>query len=427
MKFFTCLVLINLGAAEFFAQNYWIQQSSPTSKGLFKCFFTDSLYGWAVGDSGVIVHTTNSGDNWNIQASGIFSSKLEDVFFLDRNLGWIVCIDSTFKTRVLSTTNGGSTWAQSFFPDTTVSFSTISFINASTGFISGFTGKIFKTTNNGTGWFECGYDTTGCLYLFPKNDICFINSQTGYICGGVIDLQGIILKTTNAGANWNSLCISPEPMHEIQYIGGNNLYVMGGDYDLGSMLIRSTNLGNNWVYDTTGCFGNAKGFDFRTPSEVWAALTFPLTFAVNTDSMKPGSVWQCIPTPDNTEMQDVEFASPTKGWAVGSLGRIYKYNVNIISVSSNNGNLPESYELYQNYPNPFNPSTIINYSLPVESTVKITVYNAAGILIKTYNEGLRKAGRYSIEFKAADFPSGVYFYKMQAGSFSKSKKMVLIK
>jgi photosystem II stability/assembly factor-like uncharacterized protein len=421
------IVIFISAFTEAYAQNYWVQQPAPSTKLLRKCFFTDSLYGWAIGDSGTIVHTTNSGVNWNLQQSGTFGSELKDIFFLNRNDGWIIYIDSLYRSIILKTTNSGGSWSPSTIPDSTIYFGTIFFTDISTGYISGFSGKIYKTTTGGANWFSCGYDTAGCFYLFPKSDIYFVDSQTGYTCGGVIDLQGIIMKTTNAGLNWNSLCMSPEPLNEIKYYGGNNVYVMGGDYDLGSMYIRSTNSGVNWVYDTTGCFGNATGFAFRTSREVWAALSFVRQFAVNLDSMRPGSRWQKIDAPDDTEIYDLEFMSPTKGWAVGAFGRIYKYNTDLIGITPGSGNVPSGFQLNQNYPNPFNPATVIKYSLPNAENVSLVLYDIQGREIRTYTEGVKQAGSHSIEINAGELASGVYFYTLTAGNFIQSRKMVLIK
>jgi photosystem II stability/assembly factor-like uncharacterized protein len=246
------------------AQEYWLEQPSPTQKKLSKCLFADSLYGWVIGDSGTIINTTNGGLNWSLQPSGVQSSELQDITAISRTTAWIISFDSTYKSFILKTTNSGVSWVKTYYPDTTVIFKTIFFNDAFTGYVAGFNGRIFKTTNDGNKWSECGYDTTGCLYLFPKNDIYFINSQTGYSCGGVLDLQGIFLKTTNAGANWLSMCVAAEPLNVIMYLGNNRIALMGGDYDLGSIYSMSYNAGTNWTYEPTGCYGNATGFSFRS-------------------------------------------------------------------------------------------------------------------------------------------------------------------
>jgi hypothetical protein len=89
--------------------------------------------------------------------------------------------------------------------------------------------------------------------------------------------------------------------------------------------------------------------------------------------------------------------------------------------------LPENYELSQNYPNPFNPATIISYSLPSSSNVRITVYNTLGQTVKVLVNEFKNTGNYSINFNAAELPSGTYFYKLEAGEFTRFKKMMLVK
>jgi len=109
---------------------------------------------------------------------------------------------------------------------------------------------------------------------------------------------------------------------------------------------------------------------------------------------------------------------------------IYETGFNTSGLVSNNNEvsiIPDEFKLSQNYPNPFNPSTSINYSIPTASNVKITIYDALG---KNVNELVNKSqvsGNYSVVWNAANMPSGVYIYKIEAGSFSETKKMILIK
>lgn len=424
---FNAILILLLSNINVFAQIYWIQQPSPTQKKLTKCQYLDSLYGWVIGDSGIILRTTNSGANWGVQQSGVTGSELRDLTFISRNTGWIISVDSTYKTFILKTTNSGVNWSKVYFPDTTIILNTIWFNDNLTGFVSGFNGKIFKTTNNCASWNECYIDTTGCLYLFPKNDIKFINSQTGFACGGVLDLQGIFLKTTNAGAVWYSSCISAEPMNEVKYIGNNRIALMGGDYDLGSIYGVSSNMGETWFYSQTSCYGNATAFAFRTPAEAWAVLSFSGLFAVNLDSMKSGSRWQCINTPGLTALYAIDFFSPANGYAFGENGSIYKYNENVIGLQNNNNSVPGEIFLYQNYPNPFNPETNIEYYLPEASNVVIRIFDINGKEVSSYNEGYKQKGKYSFLFSSVDLPSAVYYYVLNTEFGKLTKKMVLIK
>jgi hypothetical protein len=89
--------------------------------------------------------------------------------------------------------------------------------------------------------------------------------------------------------------------------------------------------------------------------------------------------------------------------------------------------LPSGYGLSQNYPNPFNPSTVIRFHLPTRSRVRLDVFNILGERVASLVNEERGAGLYSEQFNAAELPTGVYIYRLEAGSFVTSKKLLLIK
>jgi hypothetical protein len=88
---------------------------------------------------------------------------------------------------------------------------------------------------------------------------------------------------------------------------------------------------------------------------------------------------------------------------------------------------PDEYNLAQNYPNPFNPTTTITFTLPKQDLVVLKVYNILGQEVATLINEVRNAGRYSKIFDASQLPSGVYIYKLTAGSFTESRKMILLR
>ena len=89
--------------------------------------------------------------------------------------------------------------------------------------------------------------------------------------------------------------------------------------------------------------------------------------------------------------------------------------------------IPSNYSLFQNYPNPFNPSTNIKYQISKNSFVILKVYDLLGREISTLVNELQKAGVYEVQFSNSELTSGIYFYRMQAGNYSETKKMVYIK
>ena len=99
----------------------------------------------------------------------------------------------------------------------------------------------------------------------------------------------------------------------------------------------------------------------------------------------------------------------------------------VVGIQGNNNEIPSSFELKQNYPNPFNPQTTISFDIPEANSVKLEVFDmsgrSAGVLV---NSDL-KAGTYKFDFNAGELASGIYFYKLQVGSFIQTKKMIVLK
>jgi hypothetical protein len=98
-----------------------------------------------------------------------------------------------------------------------------------------------------------------------------------------------------------------------------------------------------------------------------------------------------------------------------------------VSVQGNQAALPTAFALSQNYPNPFNPATTIEFSLPQSSEVKLVVHDLAGRVVAELAAGNFAAGYHKIHFDASRLASGVYFYKLEAGSFTNVKKLMLLK
>ncbi len=89
--------------------------------------------------------------------------------------------------------------------------------------------------------------------------------------------------------------------------------------------------------------------------------------------------------------------------------------------------MPLEYQISQNYPNPFNPSTIINFSIPEASNVKLIIFDALGREVETLIDNKMGAGNYNADWNASSFSAGIYFYRITANNFVQTKKMVLLK
>ena len=132
-----------------------------------------------------------------------------------------------------------------------------------------------------------------------------------------------------------------------------------------------------------------------------------------------------------TPADTVEVGNQIVATATDSAGNTSEFSLAfdiVTSVADTASSLtPKAFELLQNYPNPFNPSTTINYQIPELSNVVLKVYDVLGNEISVLVNESKQPGYYEVELNATSLPSGIYFYRLQAGSFVETKKMILIK
>jgi len=416
-------------ATDSYSQQYWLTLNSPTNYNLVSCSFVDSLRGWAAGDTGTIIRTTNGGQNWNFQNSSVGNEHIAYIFFLNQRLGWGVSWDQTFDTNsygsnVLRTTNGGLIWQHIRYPVDNIFINTITFVDSLTGYMGGYPGIFVKTTDGGLHWSQVEIDSS-FFAGFPVHRIKFLNPQYGYACGGVMDIAGVVWRTTNFGEFWYATGIGPEPIFGIEIFNTQNAICAGGDLEYGSTTSKTTNGGINWSYDTSGIFGIAYSLSFRTRSEGWAPLGFSQKWMYTLDS---GKTWRASNTPDNSSIYDVQFTDRRNGFAVGDHGVILKYNSALINIPNSISNtMPSENILYQNYPNPFNPVSKIKFQISKSTNVKLVVNDVLGreVVILLHNN--LNPGTYEVEFNGTNLSGGVYFYQLIGGDFYESKKMLLIK
>jgi len=217
-----------------------------------------------------------------------------------------------------------------------------------------------------------GFGENGTFY-----SIFFTDLNTGYTTGTVT-----MLKTTNAGQSWFYQSVSGYngDLRSVYFTNGNTGYTVGNV----GQIYKTTNAGNNWYSQTTGTTRNLK---------------------------------------------NVFFANATTGWAVGDSGIILKTTdgggpIGIIPISIE---IPSNYRLEQNYPNPFNASSKFKIQISKLSEVKVVVYDILGReMVTLVNEQL-KPGTYEVEFNGSNYPSGTYFYRLNAKDYTETKRMVLAK
>ncbi len=234
-----------------FAQ--WYEQNSPTTQNLNVVTFIDANNGFAVGDSGIILQTTNGGEEWLIQTSGTIK-KLNGVQFIDSNLGFAVGDTGT----VLRTNDGGISWAQE--PQgTNFNLKDICFINNTTGWIVGGFGPeepidtaiVLRTTNGGINWIQ-----QTCDAPWQLSGVCFINENTGWVVGGgghsFFNDFATVFYTSDGGINWLPQLNEDMPrLNDVHFVDESIGWAVGGargiDMGIDGIIIGTIDGGVTWT------------------------------------------------------------------------------------------------------------------------------------------------------------------------------------
>jgi hypothetical protein len=400
----------------------WQIQNSGTRQTIRSISPIDSMRVWAVGDSGIILYTSDGGNKWEKQISNT-TYGLNSVSFCDSLNGWAV----GYGGITLNTTNGGKSWNRVLhdtadnirnmkvkcFDTTNVLISRIAWYD---DYYGGGVLWNWKSDSNGTRW-ENISPYSGSGFIFTVIDFDFISPNYGW----VIKMDGLnfnwvpqVSKTTNAGYSWKSNQIpSTGNISFSDSVNGflsswfNFLYRY---VDSSNTFVRIDSVG---FYSGTGICSIGNFVYVNSNASIMKSTDRGFKWAKQIES---GSV-----------ISDIRFISPEIGWAVGETGLILHTNNGGITKIKNYESHLYTFELHQNYPNPFNPTTTIKYDLSKHSLVKLVIFDMLGREIKTLVNEEKSAGRYSVEFNADNLSSGVYLYKLQSKEFTQTKKLILLR
>jgi len=273
------------------------------------------------------------------------------------------------------------------------------------------------TTIAKDGWFQQTSGTTDELL-----SVHFIDDNTGWIGG----INGI-LKTTDGGETWTEQLTGQ--IFSIHFVDINNGWACGSFSGGISNAYRTTNGGDDWIEMNT-YLDEIYSVFFTDVNNGWIAGWVEAPPRIVIIGTKDGGItWLNEQYIGRKSLKSIYFADDTTGWAVGDSGTILCTTNGGVSFIEEEEiyEIPANYNLSQNYPNPFNPSTKIRYSIPQSSNVVIEVFDILGNEIETLVSEEKTAGTYEKTLYAENLPSGVYFYRLQAGSFVEIKKMVLLK
>jgi hypothetical protein len=326
--------------------------------------------------------------------------------------------------------------------------------------------KLFYRTGSVGGTFNFGISKQTTTYASITYGTTNFNLNQTYLV-----VEKYKFNTLGAGYDdevylWVNPDLSTEPVTTAAECQNNGITnTLDLDFDnyqtpaggIGSFIWNNRNAGNPVEY-----FDGVRVAYGTSSALAWGYLNAPLpveltSFTANVSNNVVNLKWSTATEENNVGFQ-IERSANNSGWskiafisgngnsnstksysyADNSISKSGKYNYRLkqidvngsykyFSTSEVNFVSPSVFALNQNYPNPFNPSTIIAYSLPNASNVKLSVYNAIGQVVSVLEDGFKSAGNYSVTFNASNLSSGLYFYKIEAGQFSQTRKMMLVK
>jgi len=295
----------------------WIlQRDKQDDITYYSIFFSDLNNGWIIGSNGTIKVTTDGGNTWQPQQSGV-SANLWGMSFINNSQGWICGANNT----ILKTSNGGHTWIDisPSGPENKI-YVTIKFVDENNGWASNNFGEILRTTNGGLSWDVKKSGNIG------GSRLSVIDAQTVYA------LSGKLYKTFNSGENWDSVEVSIPKNYrasEMYFTNMNDGYIVtengtGGMIITEFPVVMTSDGGKTW---TSSKYLKDRGIGIRCIYFVnenvgWIAGSQNIHKTID-----GGKHWSLEFSPSSGELfaKDVCFIDESCGWLINSDGFIYRY------------------------------------------------------------------------------------------------------
>lgn len=282
----------------------WQVQASGTGEDLHGVCFADPSTGWAVGDAGAIVATTDGGASWQPQTSGVAASLL-DIACVDEEHAWVVGAGGI----VLATFDGGASWAtQTGCSGGTLG--SVDFVDADRGWAVGASGAVCNTDDGGATWIPQPSGTSSFLY-----GVSFVDALHGWIASGDF---GTVLRTTDGGASWQSVDTgSTAVLFNVDFADASNGWAVG----MFGAVVTTTDGGVSWATQPTPHPPEwLYGVHFIDASTGW---TVGFDGKVITTS-NGGATWDDQSSGVHVQLEDVHFVDAARGWVVGYDGTIVR-------------------------------------------------------------------------------------------------------
>ncbi len=361
-------------------------------------------------------------------SNGIYLSSDQGLSWAKKNNGlsslWILSI-GFMGSDIFVGTNGGGLYMSTDSGETWIkrdSGMTTPFVRAlaiygSKIFAATWGGGLFSSIDTGKSWnhIDGGITNTEIEALAVNGNMIF---AAGY-AGMHSPYPNCLYRSSDGGQTWTQSGDIPSGFRAFSLaVAGTAIYAGGNQ-----LVYMSPNNGTNWIQLHTPV-DNINGWylcALNDTSVLAAPTTSGSLFLITHD----GNAW----TKRGLDGLQIVSAAVAGQSIFASSGAVWKESISDLMATQPGIQplTPSEFSLAQNYPNPFNPSTVIAFDLPNRSTVAITVYSTIGQLVETIALGQQGPGHHTFQFNASGLSCGAYFYRVQAGTSSATRMMILLK
>ena len=391
--------------------------------------FADSVNGWIFSDNGSYVLTSDGGETWSAVRSlpdsmSVVQAKLYDgdtgiVFVSVRRIG-----GST--VYLLRTTDRGAAWEVLKLPAHVLVPGSVNIANRRIIACMGDSGGILRSTDLGSTWDTLAHSVGRSLAGIGvmRNGRIFAWSPLG----GMLN-DGWLVTSADSGKSWSPV----GPQTDMSTSSGT-IY----NEDLASFVLG---YGDEYTWEVFALYNASRdSMIFPSPGRDygywlnWGAFyddgTSLLLWWGNilkrASSDPSDSTYLIQSGGPGPRVSGLATISPKFSWILSDSNTVFR-RIDLLTGVAEKGTPPGDFRLFQNYPNPFNPSTTIRYALPRRAHVMLTVYNTLGQQVSTLVNESQEAGYHDVRFSADGLASGVYFYRLRAGEYVTTRRLVILR
>jgi photosystem II stability/assembly factor-like uncharacterized protein len=401
------------------SQNFWLHTDFQGQTESTCIDQNDRIFAGEINQG--VYRSTDAGVSWTQVNNGLTRTNISA---MAAGLNGDIFAGSD-RGALFRSTDGGESWH--WISDTTASYvrcivvDSIGTIFYGTGTYVGGTANLFRSTDNGVSWRAL---TIGVV---PRSIYVLSLKSTGNIFASV-DTFGVFHSTDN-GITWTQ---SLGHVTVTALVANTDGHLFAGT--LGSLVLRSTDDGGSWTAVNSGFPGQlVRSLSHDSHGHIYASV-HQVTFGWGLvfRSTDDGASWADITAgTDSAAIFSIAFDSNGFAYAASDFccaaGGVFRSVSSTIVVDNTQGKVPASLDLFQNYPNPFNPTTTIEFSLPHSAFVTLSIFNILGGEVAALCSENVQSGTHQIKWDAQGFPSGIYFYRLQVGAFTETKKLLLLR